>query len=66
MTIKEHDYVIYLINSVWNEIDYDEDTFLNLDIDKITSELNDHLKDLQEIIKEGIKWKSIFMKTTIF
>ena len=53
MTIKEHDYVIYLINSVWNEIDYDEDTFLNLDIDKITSELNDHLKDLQEIIKEG-------------
>lgn len=28
MKTKEHDYVMYLMNSVWTEIDYDEDTFL--------------------------------------
>lgn len=54
MTTKEHDYVMYLMNSVWTELDYDEDTFLTLDIDKITSELNDHMKDLQKTIKEGL------------
>ena len=54
MTSKEHDYVMYLMNSVWTEVDYDENTFLTLDVDTITSELNDQMKDLQKTIKEGL------------
>ena len=54
MKSKEYDFVIYLMDRVWYEIGYDEDTFLTLDIDKITSELNDQMKDLQKTIKEGL------------
>lgn len=51
---KEYNYVAYLMDSVFNELDYDEDTFLTLDVDKITLELNDQMKDLQKNIKEGV------------
>ena len=54
MTSKEHYYVMHLMDRVWKEVDYDEDTFLTLDVDTITSELNDQMKDLQKTIKEGL------------
>lgn len=54
MTSKEHYYVMHLIERVWIEVDHDEDNFLTLDIDKITSKLNEEMKDLQKTIKEGI------------
>ena len=54
MTSKEHNYLMYLMGCVCTEIDYDEDTFLTLDIDKITSELNEEMKEMQKTIKEGL------------